>query len=106
MSAGIVDDNCVGHTVLAEFPSSQGCSLIAWASLIDPDMHRDAAVVGLINGCSGGSPVDRCQPPGIAMCKDIDLPVPVRRRSNKLQAMVTDGGIDCDIFIGYLLSAD
>jgi hypothetical protein len=51
-------------------PSSQAvrlAPLVARTGLVDPDMDRDAVIVGAVDRGERGAPVDRSERPGIAM---------------------------------------
>src|SRR5579883_3055067 len=72
MAAGIVDDNCMRHTMLAKLPSRERGALIARPRFINPNMQSDSFVMRHVNWRGGGAPVHRCEPPRIAMCQNIE----------------------------------
>jgi hypothetical protein len=66
----------VRNAVLAELPGGEAGALVARTGLVDPDMDRDAVIVGAINRGERGAPVDGGEPPGIAMRHNLDRPKP------------------------------
>ena len=55
MACGIVRDDRMRNPVLPELPRGQASPLIARAGLVDPDMHRDARIVGRVRNLPDGS---------------------------------------------------
>src|SRR5215469_465142 len=49
VAAGIVDNDGVRHALLAELPGGEAGALVAWPRLVDPDMDRDAVMVGAVD---------------------------------------------------------
>src|SRR5205814_4427035 len=49
VAAGVVDDHRVGDAVLAQLPGGQRGALVARARLVDPDVDREARVVGRVD---------------------------------------------------------
>src|SRR5580692_2517306 len=76
LAAGIVDDDRMRDAVLAELPGGQAGALVARTGLVDPDMDRDALIVGAVDRGERGAPVDGGEPPGIAMRHNLDRPKP------------------------------
>jgi len=58
--------------VLAELPGGQTGALVARAGLVDPDMDRNALIVGTVDRRERGAPIDRGEPAGIAMRHHLD----------------------------------
>ena len=105
MAAGIVDDDRVRDAVLAEFPGGQAGALVARPGLVDPDMDRDAVVMGAVDRRERGAPIDRGEPAGIAMRQDLDpagraLAPP--RLGDQRGAVLADRAVDRDIRLGDL----
>jgi hypothetical protein len=71
MTAGVVRDDGVRHTLLLEFPRGEPCPLIARAGLIHPNMHRDALILRRIDRRGGAAVIHKGEPSGIAMRQDI-----------------------------------
>ena len=71
MAADIIDNDGMGHTMLAKFPGCQTCPLIAGPGFISPDMHINAGVISFIDRRQGRAPINRRQPTGIAVGQDI-----------------------------------
>ncbi len=102
MPAGIVRDDSVGDAMLAELPRGQAHALIPWPRLINPDMNRHAAVMRLVNRRQCRAPVDRCKPACVAMGEHIERILAGFFRggvAQDFQAVIADGGIDCDVFL-------
>ena len=72
MTARIVDNNRIRHAMAPQFIGGQGGALITGPSFIDPNMHRDAGIMGAINRRQRRAPVHRGQPAGITMGQHID----------------------------------
>jgi hypothetical protein len=49
VAAGIVDDDRMRDTVLAELPGGAAGALVARTGLVDPDMDRDAVILGAVD---------------------------------------------------------
>ena len=105
VAAGIVDDDRVRDAVLAELPGGEAGALVARPGLVDPDMDRDAVVMGAIDRRQRGAPIDGREPAGVAMGQDLD------RRSVALappglgdqpRAVLADRAVDRDIRFGDL----
>ena len=58
--------------MLPQLPASQRCALVTRTGLVNPHMHRDSGVMGLVNGCQCRPPIHRRQPTGVAVGQDID----------------------------------
>ena len=102
MAAGVIDDVLMRHAMAGQFPGGQG-ALIAGASLVDPNMQRDAGVGGLINRAGGGAPIDGGDPAGVTMGQDAHRfagRLGVRDFSDQAEAMFADPTVDGDILIG------
>ena len=108
MAAGIVGHDGVRHAVILQLPGGQRGALVARPRLVDPDMDRQALVMGAIDRRRGRAPIDRGKPAGIAMGQDVDRlarPLALRRGLDQRQAMPADGGIDGDILLADLAGA-
>ena len=64
-TAGVVDDDGVRNTVLAELPGGEAGALIARPGLVDPDMDRNTLVVGAVNRGERSAPVGSGKPPAL-----------------------------------------
>ena len=72
MPPGIISDHRMRNTVLAKFPGGQRGTLVARAGFIGPDVNRDTQIMCLVDRCQRGAPIYSCEPPRIAMGKNID----------------------------------
>ena len=102
MAAGVIDDDRMGDTVLAEFPRRQCSALVARPRLVDPDMHGDAGIMRLVDGRGGGAPVDGREPAGIAMGENIDRlagGLARRRGADEGEAVIADRRTERDILV-------
>ncbi len=71
MPARIVDDNGMRYPMLTELPRGQS-ALVARPRFVYPNMDGDSRVVRHVDGRQGGSPVDGCDPTGIAMGEHVE----------------------------------
>src|SRR5205823_11660794 len=97
MAAGIVGDNGMRDPMLAELPGGQTGALVARPCLVDPDMHRDAGIVGAVNGGQGSPPIDGREPAGIAMGQDLDAAAAAlspMRRFDQAKPVLADRAVD------------
>ena len=83
-----------GTPCCAELPGGEAGALVARPGLVDPDMHRDARIVGAVDRRQRGAPIDRRQPAGIAMGQDLDAtglpPLAPLRLGDQRQAVLAD----------------
>ena len=89
----------------AQLPGGERRALIARPGLVDPDMDRDAAIMGQVDRRQRGAPVDRRQPAGVAVGEHVDRTVlaGVRPRLfDDLQAVPADGLVGRHVFIADL----
>lgn len=78
-AAGIVGDDRVRDAVVAKLERGEQRPLVARPRLVDPDVHRDARVMGKIDRRGRGSIVHRRQPAGVAMGEDLHRPIGISR---------------------------
>ena len=99
VTARVVDDQRVRHTVRGQLPRRQQ-PLAAWPRLVDPHVDRDRRVVRLVDRRQGGAEVDRRDPAGIAMRQHLYRPVYARmHRGDQAGAVRTDRAIQCDVLV-------
>ena len=100
--AGIVGNYCMRYAMLQQLKGSDARALIAGAGFIYPNMHRDAGIVGGINGRGGCAVVDTGNPAGIAVGKDVDRrPVfLLADRFDKREAVLTNEPAVLHAFLG------
>ena len=102
VAAGVVDDDRVGHAVVEQFPRGKAGALVARSGLVDPDVDRQAGVVGEIDRRGGGAPVDGGEPAGVAMGEDVERPAGGLVRgegAEQRQPGLADAAVDRDILI-------
>ena len=99
MPARIVADNRVRHPVLTELPRSQRRTLIARPRLVDPDMHRHTGIVRGIDRRERGPPIDRREPPGVAMRQYLHRRITPPCSGQQGYAMGADGLVLCHVFL-------
>src|SRR5215469_11806016 len=105
MTSGIVDDHCMRDAVLTQFPSRETGALIARPCFVNPDVHRDAAVMGVINRRQSGAPIDCSEPTGITMGQHLhwaSIAAPPPSVGNQSHAMLANGAAARDIRFGDL----
>ena len=105
MAAGIVGDHRMRDPVIEQFPGGQAGALVARSGLIDPDMNRNALVVGDVDRRKSGAPIDGRQPAGVAMGQQIDLCAAILSFpdfGNQPGAMGTDGAAGGDVVVANL----
>ena len=93
------------HPVLAELPGGQAGALVARPGFVDPDMDRDAGIMGAIDRRQRRAPVDGGEPAGIAMGQHLDRlrgAAALPRLLDQPGAMPADRAADRDIGLGDL----
>ena len=93
MSPGIVDDDAVGHAMLAQLPGGQRGALVAGPRLVDPDTDDDTLVMGSVDRGQSRAPVHRREPARITMGENIHrraLGFALRRFDDEGQAVDAD----------------
>jgi len=71
VAAHVIGDDGVRDAVLAQLPGGELRALVARARLVDPDVHRDAPVMGGVDGRRRGAIVHEGQPARVAVRQDI-----------------------------------
>src|SRR5258705_367592 len=97
MAPGIVRNDRVGHTVMAEFPGGERGALIPGPGLVDPNVNAQTTIMRRVDRGGGGSPVHRRQPTGVAMRQYVDRFARLLGRPDRLdqrQAVLTDVLVD------------
>src|SRR5205814_7238277 len=104
MPAGAIGDDRMRDTVLTELPGSEFGALTSRASLIDPDMNREIAIMRRVDRRQGRSVIHKRKPARVTMGEDIDR-LPIFRARNlldEIQAVLADHPAILFVFCGNL----
>src|SRR5882672_10467293 len=102
MPAGIVGNDRMRDAVLPQFPGGEAGALVARPGFVDPDMEGDALVMGAVDRRERRAPIDRRQPAGIAMGKDLDCAAAglyAKRRLDQAEPMLAEPAVDRDVLL-------
>ena len=100
VTAGVVRDDRMGHTLLRQLPRRQR-TLEPRPGLAHPDVHGDAGARRRVHGCGRGAPVHGSEPSGIAVGHDLNRTVRVagRQAPYHVHAMLPDPAVDRHVLL-------
>jgi hypothetical protein len=71
VSAGVIWDKIVAHTMSGKFPSCKARALITWAGFINPDMNIEAIVKSRVDRGKSRAIIDKGKPSRVTVGKNI-----------------------------------